>query len=446
MFITKNHLPRRTFLRGVGVSLALPLLDSMIPALTADTKTAANPVRRLGFVYIPHGMVMGRFTPVHEGAGFKITPILTPLAPFRDDLVVVSGLYHRQAESLGDGGADHARSPSTWLTGIHPKKTEGEDVRAGTTVDQIAAQRIGQNNPFPSLELATEDSTGLVGACDAGYSCTYINTISWRNPTTPNPMEINPRVVFDRLFGEGGTATERLERMQEDSSILDGVTQKLQRLQGKLGPGDRTRVSEYVENVREIERRIQLTEKQNSSRLTLPESPVGVPESYEEHVKLLFDLQALAYQADLTRVSTFMLARELSSRTYPQVGVSDPHHPVSHHQNDPIKLDKLVKIQTYHISLLAYFLQKLKSTQDGQGTLLDHTLLMYGSCMCNSNNHDHGPLPTLLAGGAAGRLQGGRHLKYPENTPMSNLLLTLLDKMDVRIDKVGDSTDRLSDV
>jgi len=329
------------------------------------------------------------------------------------------------------------------LTGIHAKKTEGEDVRAGTTVDQMAAQQIGQDTVFPSLEVATEDTTGLVGACDSGYSCTYINTISWRNPTTPNPMEINPRVVFDRLFGEGATREEREARMQEDRSILDAVTGKLGKLQAKLSSSDRQKVSEYTENVREIERRIQLSEKRTESIPGLPDSPVGVPESYDEHVKLLFDLTALAYQTDLTRVSTFMMARELSSRSYPWIGVPDPHHNTSHHQNDPIKIEKLVKIQSYHLSLFGYFLNKLKNTPDGQGNLLDHSLFLYGSCMSNSNAHDHAPLPVVVVGGAAGRMQGHRHIKNPENTPMSNLLATLLDKVDVHVDKVGDSNGRI---
>jgi hypothetical protein len=444
MFISKNHLPRRTFLRGVGVTLALPLLDSMIPAQTPLSKTAAKPFQRLGFVYVPHGMIMAQFTPIQEGSNFKLTRILTPLDPVKESLTIVSGLHNYAADSNGDGGADHARSPSTWLTAVHPKKTEGEDVRAATTIDQMAAQKISQDTVFPSLEVATEDTTGLVGACDSGYSCTYINTISWRTPTTPNPMEINPRVVFDRLFGEGSTAEERLSRMQEDRSILDGVTQKLNKLQGKLGASDKTRVSEYVENIREIERRIQLSQKRNSSLPNLPESPVGVPDSYDEHVKLLFDLQALAYQADLTRVSTFMMARELSSRSYPWVGVPDPHHSTSHHQNDPVKIEKLAKIQSYHLSLLSYFLQKLKNTPDGDGSLLDHSLIMYGSCMSNSNAHDHGPLPVVLAGGAAGNMKGYRHLKYQDGTRYGNLLVSVLDKVNVHLDNVGDSNQRLA--
>jgi hypothetical protein len=439
MFITKKHLPRRTFLRGVGVTMALPFLDSMVQAQTPLSRTAANPTRRLGFVYVPHGMIMGRFTPVEEGFGFRTTRILEPLQDVMDSVVIVSGTAHGMAEPQGDGHADHGRSPSTWLTGVHAKRTEGADVYNGTTADQTAALYMGQDTVFPSIELAVEDSTGLIGACDAGFSCTYMNTISWRNPSTPNPMEINPRVVFDRLFGEGATAEERTARMAGDESILDGLIGSLNKLQSRIGASDRRRIGEYVENVREIERRIQLSEKRSGSVLGLPDEPVGVPDSYDEHVKLLFDLQVLAYQTDLTRVSTFMMAREVSQRTYPWIGVNDPHHSTSHHQNDPVKIEKLVKIQTYHMSLLGYFLNKLKSTQDGQGSLLDHSLILYGSCMCNSNVHDHAPLPTVVAGGAAGRVKGHRHIKTPDRTPMSNLLVAMLDKMDVHVEKLGDS-------
>jgi hypothetical protein len=444
--VTKKHLSRRTLLQGLGVAVSLPLLDSMIPALTAQSKTAANVVPRVGFVYVPHGAVMDKWTPVGTGADFELGPILSPLAKHRSDVIVLSNLCHRQAEALGDGGADHARSSSTWLNGVHAKKTEGEDVRAGTTIDQLAAQKIGQDTRFPSLELGTEDMTGLIGACDVGYSCAYMNTISWSTPTTPLPMEINPRVVFERLFGEGGTLPERLARMAEDKSILDQITSSVPRLQKGLGSRDRTRMNEYLENIREIERRLQIAEKQAGAQVAVPNAPVGVPDSYEEHVALMYDMLALAYQADMTRVFTFMMARELSQRSYPQVGVADPHHATSHHQDNPEKLAKLVKIQNYHLTLFTRFLDKLQATPDGDGRLLDHTTLLYGSCMSNSNLHNHNPLPTLLAGGGAGRLKGGRHLKYPENTPMSNLLLTVLNKVGVPADKIGDSTGPLADV
>ncbi|MBV9506633.1 MAG: DUF1552 domain-containing protein [Acidobacteriia bacterium] len=445
--VTKKHLSRRTLLRGMGVSLALPLLDSMIPALTAQSKTAAKPLQRLGFVYIPHGAVMDKWTPAQKGSGFEFGPVLQPLEPFRDRVVVVSGLAHHQADSLGDGGADHARSSPCFLSAVHPKRTEGEDVRAGVTIDQIAAQKIGQETQFPSLEVATEDMTGLVGACDTGYSCAYMNTISWRTPTTPNPMEINPRVVFERLFGEGGSAAEQMARLEEDRSVLDTITREAKHLQVGLPARDRTRVSEYMENVREIERRIQKASKQaGGSGIEVPEAPVGIPDSWDEHAKLMFDLLALSYQADITRVFTFMLARELSQRTYPQVGVPDPHHATSHHQDNPEKLAKLVKIQNYHVSMLAHFLEKLRATPDGDGNLLDHTLLLYGSSMSNSNIHNHSPLPVLLAGGGAGALQGGRHLKYPEGTPMANMLLTVMNKAGVSQEKVGDSTGPLAEL
>jgi len=446
MIVTKKHLSRRTMLQGLGVAVSLPLLDSMIPALTAQTKTAANVVPRVGFVYVPHGAVMDKWTPIGAGADFELGPILSPLAKHRNNVIVLSNLCHHQAEALGDGGADHARSNSTWLNGVHAKKTEGEDVRAGTTIDQMAAEKIGQDTRFPSLELGTEDMTSLIGACDVGYSCAYMNTISWRTPTTPLPMEINPRVVFERLFGEGGSLPERLARMDEDQSILDQITSAVPRLQKGLGARDRTRMNEYLENIREIERRLQIAEKQAGAQVAVPNAPVGVPDSYEEHVALMFDMLALAYQADMTRVFTFMMARELSQRSYPQVGVADPHHATSHHQDNPDKLAKLVKIQNYHLTLFTKFLDKLQATPDGDGNLLDHTTLLYGSCMSNSNLHNHNPLPTLLAGGGAGQLKGGRHLKYPENTPMSNLLVTLLNKVGVPADKVGDSTGLLADV
>jgi hypothetical protein len=444
--VTKKHLPRRTFLRGAGTMLALPLLDAMVPALTAQTKTAANPLTRMGFVYIPHGAVMKEWTPAATGSDFELGPILSPLEPYRDRVMILSNLAHHQADSLGDGGADHARSSPTFLSGVHPKRTEGEDVRAATTIDQIAAQHMGQDTRYPSLEITTEDMTGLVGACDTGYSCTYMNTISWRTPTTPLPMEINPRVIFERLFGDGGSPEQRMQRIQEDRSILDEITRQTPGLESGLGPRDRTRVSEYLDNIREIERRLQIAGKQSSSRLDVPEAPVGVPDSYEEHVKLMYDLMALAYQTDLTRVFSFMMARELSQRAYPQVGVPEPHHATSHHQDDPVKLAKLVKIQNYHVSLLAHFLEKLRSTPDGDGNLLDHSMILYGSSMSNSNIHNHNPLPILVAGGGNGQLKGGRHLKFAENTPMANLLLALLKRAGVPQDKVGDSVEPLAGV
>ena len=443
MFVSRKHLPRRTFLKGVGVSLALPLLDSMIPARTLLAQTAAKPFPRLGFVYVPHGAIMDKWTPATEGAGFEFTPILKPLEPFRDRLNVVSGLGHRAADTT----AVHSLSPTTWLSGVRPKATQGVDAYAGVTADQIAAQQIGQDTVLPSMELATEDHSGLIGSCDRDYGCIYMNTLSWRTPTTPMPMEINPRKVFERMFGQGGSATERLARIKEDKSILDAITRDVASLQVQLGPSDREMMTQYLENVREIERRIQRAEQsQGDEDLTLPARPAGVPFDYEEHIKLMYDLMALAYQADVTRVMTFMISREVSNRTYPQVGVTDGHHAISHHQNRAEKMEKNVKIQTYNISQFGYFLDKLRNTPDGDGSLLDHAVLLYGSNMSNSNAHDHFPLPNLVIGGAAGRMKGGRHLKYTDHTPMTNLLVTILDKVGVKQESLGDSSGLLTNL
>jgi hypothetical protein len=440
MFITKRHLPRRTVLKGFGATLALPLLESMIPARTLLARTAAAPSPRLGFIYVPHGAVMAQWTPTTEGAGFEFTRILKPLEPFRERLNVVSGLGHKAA----DTSAVHSLSPTTWLSGVRPKPTQGMDAYAGVTADQIAAQHIGQDTMLPSIELATEDHSGLIGACDRDYGCIYMNTLSWRTPTTPLPMEINPRKVFERMFGQGGTAADRQARTEQDRSILDAITTQASDLQRRLGPQDRAKVSDYLDNVREIERRIQMAGSgQVGADLALPVAPAGIPFSYEEHVKLMYDLLTLAYQANITRVFTFMVAREVSNRTYPQVGVHEGHHAISHHQNRAEKLEKNARIQSYHVGLLAYFLEKLQSTPDGDGSLLDHSTLLYGSNMSNSNAHDHFPLPNLVIGGGGGRLTGGRHLKYPDHTPMANLLLGMLDKTGVAVDTLGDSTGAL---
>src|ERR1700723_668453 len=430
-FITKKHMSRRTVLRGLGTALSLPLLDSMVPAQTPLAKTAANPEIRLGMCFIPHGAVMANWTPAAEGADFKVSRTLAPVEPFKDQIVVVSNLAHKMAApgGPGDNGGDHTRSPAVFLNGVHPKRTDGADIQAGVTIDQIAAQKMCQQTPLPSLELATEDFSGLVGSCDVGFSCAYMNTISWRTPTTPLPMEINPRVVFTRLFGDGANSEERLQRIEEQHSILDAVMGQVRHLEGNLGPSDRNRVGEYLDTVREIERRIQLAEKQNSnSNLAVPASPSGIPDDHQTHTNLMFDLMAVAFQADITRISTFMMAREVSYRTFPMLGISEAFHPASHHQNNPTRLEQLTKINTYHVGLWAYMLDKLRSIKDGEGTLLDHTLMLYGSGMSNSNIHNHSPLPILLGGGAAGRLRGGRHLKYAEETPMANLLLSILHK------------------
>jgi Protein of unknown function (DUF1552) len=448
-FLTKKHISRRTVLRGIGTAMSLPLLDSMVPAQTPLVKTAANPEVRLGMCFIPHGAVMANWTPASEGADFKISRTLAPIEPYKDQVNVITNLAHKMAApgGPGDNGGDHTRSPTVFLSGVHPKRTDGADILAGVTIDQMAVQQIGQQTPLPSLELATEDFSGLVGSCDVGFSCAYMNTISWRTPTTPLPMEINPRVVFNRLFGDGANTEERLQRINDQRSILDAVTAQVRHLEGKLGPNDRNRVAEYLDTVREIERRIQLAEKQNSqSTLTVPTSPTGIPDNHEEHSKLMFDLMTIAFQANITRVSTFMMAREVSYRTFPMLGISEGFHPASHHQNNPERLENLTKINTYHVSLISYFLGKLKATPDGDGNLLDHSLILYGSGMSNSNVHNHAPLPVLVAGGAAGRMKGGRHLKYPEGTPMANLLQTVLDKAGVPVDRVGDSTGILTEL
>src|SRR5665213_531176 len=430
MFITKKHLSRRTMLRGMGVAAALPLLDSMLPVQTPRAK----PTVRLGFVYLPHGAIMNQWTPSTEGAGFEFSPILKPLEPLRDYVNVVSGLGHRAADTT----AVHSLSPTTWLSGVRPKPTQGVDAYAGVTADQIAAREIGQDSLLPSLELATEDNSALIGACDRDYGCIYMNTLSWRTPTTPLPMEINPRKVFERLFGSGGSAEERAARIKEDRSILDPVSSDAGTLQKTLGAKDRAMVGDYLESVREIERRIQKAgQQQLDSYSELPEAPVGIPYAFEEHINLMYDLLALAYQTNVTRVFTFMVAREESNKTYPQIGVHDGHHATSHHQNKPEKLEKLVKIQQYHIGLFARFLDKLKSTPDGDGSLLDHSVLLYGSNMSNSNVHNHFPLPNLLVGGGAGTLKGGRHLRYEDHTPMTNLLVSAMDKAGIRQETLG---------
>jgi hypothetical protein len=441
MLITRKHLPRRTFLRGMGVTIALPLLESMIPAQTLLRKTAAAGSARIGFVYVPHGAIMDQWTPAAEGAGFEFPRILKPLEPFRDRINVVTGLGHRAADST----AVHSLSPTTWLSGVRPKPTQGVDAFAGVTADQIAAQHIGQDTVLPSLEVAIEDHSGLIGACDRDYGCIYMNTLSWRTPTTPMPMEINPRKIFERMFGAGGSPELRAMRLKQDESILDAIRDDAKGLQLKLGAQDRVTLNEYMENIREIERRIERAGQQSASEgLELPDTPAGIPYSYDEHVGLMYDLLALAYQANVTRVFTFMMAREVSNRTYPQVGVPDGHHATSHHQNRAEKIEKLVKIQMYHLTLFSKFLEKLKATPDGDGNLLDHSVLLYGSNMSNSNAHNHFPLPNLLVGGGAGRLKGGRHLKYEDHTPMTNLLVTMLDKAGVELESLGDSTGRLA--
>jgi hypothetical protein len=444
MFIKKMALPRRTFLRGMGVTIALPLLDAMVPALSAIGKTAASPVRRLGFIYTPNGATMSAWTPRGEGPALdELSPTLTPLAPFRDQLIVPTGLSQKMAESMGDGNGEHSRGQTVWLSGVHPKRTEGADVQAGTTIDQLAAQSIGADTRLMSIEMATEQNY-LVGNCDNGYSCVYWNTIAWRTPTMPLPMEVNPRIVFERMFGDGGTPEQRLGQVREDRSILDSVKESIASLQKRLGTSDRAKVGEYLDAMREIERRIQVAEKQSGeSVVALPDRPIGIPESFDEHAKLMFDLAVLAFQADVSRVFTFLLGREQTNRPYPFIGVPEAHHAISHHQNDPVKLAKGARINTYHIELLARFAGKLRSIQDGDGTLLDHSIILQGGGLSNSDQHSHIDLPLVLVGGGAGRLRGARHLRFPKDTPMNNLLVSLLDKVGVPIEKFGDNTGRI---
>jgi hypothetical protein len=434
MFVTAKSMARRTFLRGTGAALALPLLDAMVPAARPLAQTAAATRRRVGFVYIPHGVIMGQWTPPTVGTGLEFTPILKPLEPFRDQVVVVSNLTRAEANS------NHAVSSACWLTGVPPRRTDGPDFRAGTSLDQVIAARIGQDTTFPSLELATEDFTGLLGACDPGYSCAYMNTLNWQSPTTPLPMEINPRVVFERMFGGGGTAAARLERMRTDRSLLDFVAGDLRDLQAALGPGDRRRLDEYLSHVREIERRIGRAEARAQAQPDAPAAPVGVPDAYDEHVSLMFELLALAFQADLTRVFTFMMAREVSQRTYPDLGVTEPHHSISHHGNRPAAIAGHARVNTYHVELFARFVARLRAMPDGDGSLLDQSLLVYGSGMSDGNGHTGSPLPHVVVGGAGGRVKGNRHVASPQGTPMANLLLTVAQTIGLEDKTFGVST------
>jgi|SRR5579871_6013261 len=441
-FVTKKHLPRRTFLRGMGVTVALPLLDSMVPAQTPLAKTAAVPKSRFCGIYVPHGAIMKQFTPDIEGVGFAFKPILSPLEPFRDQLLIVSGLAAKTAgPAPGESGGDHSRSAAAFLSGARAKHTSGVDVYLGTTIDQLIAQKIGQDTLLPSIELGIED-VGYTGICGYGYSCAYVDTISWQTPTKPLPMEVNPQAVFERLFGDGSNASQRLTRRQEDRSILDSITQDVARFRKGIGSGDRRRLDDYLDDVREIERRVQIAVKVSAEAPTV-DVPVGVPQSFDEHCKLQFDLQALAYKADITRVSTFMYARDNSNHTYPASGVNVSFHGASHHGNKPAAIETFATINKYHMQLFAYFLDKLRSTPDGDGTLLDHSTVLLGSSMSNANEHDHAPLPILVAGGGSGQIKGGRHLKFADSPPISNLLLSLLHKAGVEQSSLGDSTGKL---
>ncbi len=447
-FVTKKALSRREALRGMGAMVALPFLDSMVPALTPLAGTAAAPaIPRLGFVYAPNGMFLPNFHPAGEGgSGYAMTPILRPLEAYREQMVVVTGLSNRGIVSPNEGGGVHTRAHGGWLSGVLPKRTEGADIQAGKTVDQYAADVLGADTSLRSLELTTE-SNFSVGNCENGYSCTYQNSTSWRTPTTPLPHERNPRVVFQRLFGDGGSVEARSARMQTDRSILDSVMENINQLERRLGRSDRAAVDEYLNAVREIERRIQRAE-QNSAPPPLPtaDQPAGVPDAYDEHVEMLFDMLVLAYQADVTRVSCFQMARELSGRTYPDIGVPEAHHSVSHHQLNPHNIEQYTKINTHHVSLFSKLIERMHNTPDGDGTLLDHTIMLYGTGMGDGDHHTPYNLPVILVGGGCGKLEGGRHMKYEMDTPFMNLGLTLLDKVGVHLDGISDSTGRLTDL
>ena len=445
MFIMKKALSRRTVLRGLGVSLALPVLDAMLPALTAAPKA----VNRYGFFYMPNGVAMNHtginyWKPATVGSNFEMSPILSPLTPFRDQLTVVSGLHNRQAESLGDGNGDHTRSTASWLTGTHIKRTEGSDLRAGISADQVIASQFKRDTPLPSLELAILPNS-VTGGCDTGYSCAYGTTLSWVSPTTPLPTQSSPRLVFEQLFGDGGPASAQLAAARTKKSILDSTIEEMAGFRNRLGPKDRNTLSDYLDVLREVERRIQQTEAKNAeSPLPDYERPgIGVPERFDDHAKLMFDLQALAFQGDITRVTTFMYGGEQRARMYPEIGLNESHHAMSHHGDNPENLAKYAKLCTWHVELFTYLVDRLKNTPDGDGSLLDHSLLMIGGGMSNGNIHSHMDVPIALVGGAGG-IKGNRHLAVPMGTPLTNMLLDVISRSGVPIDSFGDSTSVLN--
>lgn len=445
MIVTKKALSRRTVLRGMGVTLALPLLDAMVPALTAAAQTAAVPTSRYGFFYMPNGVAMNHtgvnyWKPDITGRDFDFSPILRPLEPFRDQVTVISGLHHRSSESLGDGNGDHTRSTATWLTGTKIKRTEGSDLRNGVSLDQLLASQVRKDTPLPSLELAILPNS-LTGACDTGYSCAYGTTLAWASPTTPLPTQSSPRLVFEQLFGDGGPASARLAALRTKNSILDSAIEEMSRLRAKLGPSDQTIVADYLDVLREVERRIQQAEAKNEqSPLPDFERPgIGTPERFDDHTKLMFDLQLLAFRGDITRVTTFMFGGEQRARMYPEIGLNESHHSLSHHSNNADSLAKYTKLCTWHVSLFADLIAKMQATPDGDGTLLDHSTMMIGGGMSDGNIHSHMDLPIALVGGGDG-LKGNRHLATPMGTPMSNLLLHLANKARIPIDSFGDST------
>mgnify|MGYP003637614382 CR=1 FL=1 len=444
-YITKKHLDRRTFLRGLGATLSLPLLDAMAPAQAAASVSASVAPTRLGFVYVPNGVIVPDWTPSAEGKGFDLPHILEPLASVRDNLNVASGLSQLNARSLGDGGGDHARASAVFLTGVHPNKTAGADIRSGISVDQIAARHLSEQTRFPSLELTLE-SGKLAGSCDSGYSCAYSNSISWRTETSPNPPEGSPRAVFERLFGDKYgelNAVERDRRRSYRGSILDFVLEDTQKLQRRLGPTDRRKLDEYLYGIRLVEKQISWNEGEATDAADGLEVPESAPKDYAEYARLMFDLQVLAYQTDQTRVVSLMMALEGSGRAYREVGVKGGHHQLSHHLGDEAKIANLRSINRYHMEQFSYFLEKMKNTEDGDGSLLDHSLIIYGSGISDGNNHSHSELPILLAGNAGGQVATGRHIRYPKDTPMSNLFLNTLEYVGCPTDTLGDSDGRL---
>jgi uncharacterized protein DUF1552 len=444
MIVTGRHLHRRTFLRGMGAAIALPALDAMTPAFASAATRAAAAPRRLAFMYVPNGVTMLDWTPKTAGSSFEFTRILKPLEAFRDDTLVLTGLSHKNGAALGDGPGDHARAGASYLTGVHPRKTAGADIQNGISVDQIAAQHLAGQARFPSIELGCDDSR-TVGNCDSGYSCAYTNSLAWRGPATPMPPETNPRLVFERLFGDIDTSVSpetRARRLVHRRSILDLVTQRTTQLMADLGPSDKRKLDEYLSSIREIEVRIVKAEQDMTGLTPTIDKPTGVPVLYADYVNLMCDLQLVAFQTDSTRVVTMMMGREGSMRTYPEIGVADPHHPLTHHRNNPEWIEKVTEINALHMELFAGFVKKLKATPDGDGTLLDHTLLVYGSGLSDGNRHTHNDLPVVVVGGG-GDLRLGRHVVYPKDTPMTNFYLTLLDRMGVHEETIGDSTGRV---
>ena len=438
MTLTGKSLSRRTLLRGIGTAIALPMLDAMSPAFAATTKSGKPPMR-LAFAYVPNGIIMKDWTPAAEGGTFDFPRILRPLEALSENVLVLSGLQQHNGFDLGDGPGDHARAAASFLTGTHPKKTSGADIQAGISVDQVAAQNIGHATKFASLEFGLEDGR-LTGNCDSGYSCAYTNSISWRTPSTPMPPEVNPRAAFERLFGaEPETPRARSKRESYERSILDFVLEDTRQLTGKLGPTDRRKMDEYLSAVREIERRIEMAEKDNQQIVPPIEKPDGVPAAFQDYARIMLDMMVLAFQTDLTRISTIMIGREGSVRTYREIGIADAHHPLTHHRGNAEWIEKITCINTHHVEQLAYFLGKLKSTPDGDGTLLDHTMVVYGSGLSDGNKHDHADLPVLVAGGGMGH----GHIRYAKQTPMNNLHLTLLDRAGVKIESLGDSQSEL---